>query len=79
MVSVTHQMTVRSRLPAPSPERAQAVTRGLEQMSGRNVEMELRIDPSIIGGVVARIGSTVYDASVATQLQKMRQRLVENV
>jgi F-type H+-transporting ATPase subunit delta len=62
-----------------SPERAQAVERGLAQMSGRNVQMELRVDPSIIGGVVARIGSTVYDASVATQLQKMKQRLVENV
>ena len=62
-----------------SPERAQAVARGLEQMSGRNVQMDLRVDPSIIGGVVARIGSTVYDASVATQLQKMKQRLVENV
>ena len=62
-----------------SPERAQAVARGLEQMSGRNVQMDLRVDPAIIGGVVARIGSTVYDASVATQLQKMKQRLVENV
>jgi F-type H+-transporting ATPase subunit delta len=48
-------------------------------MSGRNVQMALRVDPSIIGGVVARIGSTVYDASIATQLQKMKQRLVENV
>ena len=55
------------------------VARGLEQRSGRNVQMELRVDPSIIGGVVARIGSTVYDASVATQLLKLKQRLVENV
>lgn len=62
-----------------SPERAQAVARGLEQMSGRNVQMDLRVDPSIIGGVVARIGSTVYDASIATQLQKMKQRLAETV
>jgi F-type H+-transporting ATPase subunit delta len=62
-----------------SPEGAQAVERGLAQMSGRNVQMELRVDPSIIGGVVARIGGTVYDASIATQLQKMKQRLVENV
>jgi F-type H+-transporting ATPase subunit delta len=62
-----------------SPDRAQAVERGLAQMSGRNVQMDLRVDPSILGGVVARIGSTVYDASVATQLQKMKRRLVENV
>ena len=30
-------------------------------------------------GVVARIGSTVYDASVVTQLKKMRQRLIDSV
>jgi len=62
-----------------SPEGAQGVEHGLAQMSGRNVQMALRVDPAIIGGVVARIGSTVYDASVATQLQKMKQRLAENV
>jgi F-type H+-transporting ATPase subunit delta len=60
-------------------DRAQAVERGLAQLSGRTVQMELRVDSSIIGGVVARIGSTVYDASIATQLQKMKQRLLENV
>jgi F-type H+-transporting ATPase subunit delta len=38
-----------------------------------------KIDPAILGGVVARIGSTVYDGSVTRQLQKMKQRLVENV
>jgi F-type H+-transporting ATPase subunit delta len=64
---------------ALSPEGAQVVERGLAQMSGRNVQMQLRVDPSILGGVVARIGSTVYDASIATQLQKMKRRLVENV
>ena len=62
-----------------SADRAQAVERGLEQASGRNVRMDLRVDQSIIGGVVARIGSTVYDASVATQLQKMKQKLVQSM
>jgi F-type H+-transporting ATPase subunit delta len=37
------------------------------------------VDPAIIGGVVARVGSTVYDGSVTTQLARMRQKLVENV
>jgi F-type H+-transporting ATPase subunit delta len=62
-----------------SAERAEAVERGLEQASGRHVQMDLRVDPSLIGGVVARIGSIVYDASVAKQLQKMKQRLVESI
>ena len=35
-------------------------------------------DTSLIGGIVARVGGTVYDASVSAQLQKMRQRLIEN-
>ena len=37
--------------------------------------LETRVDPSIIGGAVARIGSTVYDGSVTTHLQKVRERL----
>jgi F-type H+-transporting ATPase subunit delta len=41
------------------------------------VILDARVDPSIIGGVVARLGSTVYDGSVTTQLQKMKQALVE--
>jgi F-type H+-transporting ATPase subunit delta len=35
------------------------------------------VDPSIVGGVVTRIGSTVYDGSIARQLQKIRARLGE--
>ena len=40
--------------------------------------MTTKVDPALIGGVVARIGSTVYDGSIATQLAKMRERLAEN-
>jgi F-type H+-transporting ATPase subunit delta len=61
------------------PDRASAVERGLAHVSGRQVMMHTRVDPALIGGVVARIGSTVYDASVATQLQKMKQKLVESL
>ena len=58
-----------------SPDRAKAVEQSLARMTGRTVTLETRMDPSIIGGVVARIGSTVYDGSVATQLRKMREQL----
>jgi len=51
----------------------------LAQLTGRQVTMTTKVDPSIIGGVVARIGSTVYDASVTRQLEKMKERLVESV
>ena len=65
-------------VPLPA-DRAQAVERSLAQLTGRTVTMETRVDPALIGGVVARIGSIVYDGSIATQLQKIKQRLVERV
>jgi F-type H+-transporting ATPase subunit delta len=77
-----HQQVVRAIVTTAIPlsaDRAQAIERGLAQLTGRSVTLATSVDPSIIGGVVARIGSTVYDGSVATQLQKMKQRLVEGV
>ena len=54
----------------------------LEQRLGaataRQVTLTTKVDPSLIGGVVARIGSTVYDGSLATQLAKLKGRLAEN-
>ena len=46
-------------------------------MTGRTVRLGVRTDPSLIGGVVARIGDTIYDGSVTTQLERMKKRLVE--
>jgi F-type H+-transporting ATPase subunit delta len=57
---------------------AERVGRALGQASGKQVLVSTRVDPAIIGGAVARIGSTVYDGSVTTQLARMRQKLVEN-
>jgi F-type H+-transporting ATPase subunit delta len=69
---VRAQVTTAIELPA---ERAAALQQGLARATGRQVQVETRVDPSIIGGAVARIGSTVYDGSVTTQLQKVRERL----
>ena len=55
--------------------RVEAIQRGLATLTGRTVTMSTRIDPSIIGGIVARVGSTVYDGSVTRQLQRMKERL----
>jgi F-type H+-transporting ATPase subunit delta len=62
-----------------TPETADRVGRALGQASGKQVLVSTRVDPGIIGGVVARVGSTVYDGSVTTQLARLRQKLVENV
>jgi F-type H+-transporting ATPase subunit delta len=48
----------------------------LEQLTGKLVRMEIAIDPSLIGGVVAQVGSTIYDGSVRQQLQAFKSRLV---
>jgi F-type H+-transporting ATPase subunit delta len=73
-----HQNIVRADVAtaAPlAPDRANAIERSLAQVTGRIVRLSTRIEPALIGGVVARAGGTVYDASVSTQLQKMRQKL----
>lgn len=77
-----YQNVVRAEVTTAVPlatDRTQAIERGLAQLTGRTVTLATKVNPSIIGGVVARIGSTVYDGSVTTQLQKMKQRLVESV
>jgi F-type H+-transporting ATPase subunit delta len=69
---------VTAATPVP-PDRLKAIERGLAQLTGRTVVLDTRVDAAIIGGVVARIGSTVYDGSVTRQLQRMKERLVESV
>jgi F-type H+-transporting ATPase subunit delta len=58
-----------------SPERAAQLQQRLAAATGRVVTMTTKVDASIIGGVVTRIGSTVFDGSVATQLAKVKDRL----
>ena len=56
-------------------DRVAALQQGLAQATGRQVQIESRVDPSIIGGAIARVGSTVYDGSVTRQLERMREAL----
>ena len=65
---------VTTAVPLPA-DRASAVEQSLARVTGRTVMLATRVDPSIIGGVVARIGSTVYDGSVTRQLQRMKEKL----
>jgi F-type H+-transporting ATPase subunit delta len=65
-------ITTTSALP---PEQATAIEASLARATGRTVHLTTSEDPSNIGGVVTRIGSTVYDGSVARQLEKIRARL----
>ena len=58
-----------------SNDRVKAIENRLATVTGKRVAMKTKLDKDIIGGVVARVGSTVYDASIATQLKKIRDRL----
>jgi F-type H+-transporting ATPase subunit delta len=73
---VSAEVTTAVPLPAPA---ADALARRLGEVTGKDVRLSPRIDPAIIGGVVAQVGSTVYDGSVSGQLARMRRKLVENV
>ena len=58
-----------------SPEHLAALQRRLASATGSTVKLTTKVDPSIIGGVKTRIGGTVYDGSIATQLETFRQKL----
>lgn len=57
------------------PEQVSQLEERLAQATGRQVTMTARVDPDLIGGAVTRVGSLVYDGSIATQLTKIRERL----
>jgi len=40
--------------------------------------MEVLVDPSLIGGLVAQVGSTIYDGSIRQQLQTFRNSLTQD-
>jgi len=76
-----HQHVVRAEVTTAAPlsaDRAQDIERHLAKLTGKTVRLSARVDSSIIGGLVARIGSTVYDGSVTRQLARMRERLIES-
>jgi len=57
------------------PAEQENLGRTLERMTGKRVEFKFKTDSSLIGGVVTRIGSVVYDGSVRTQLQEIKEQL----
>jgi F-type H+-transporting ATPase subunit delta len=76
---LAHSNIVRGRVTSAvplAPERVHALEESLGARTGKHVQLDPAVDPALIGGVVARIGSTVYDGSIRMQLQKMRQQMV---
>lgn len=50
----------------------------LERVTGRRIALDRKLDPSLISGVVARVGDTVYDGSLIARLRKMKETMLPN-
>jgi F-type H+-transporting ATPase subunit delta len=49
---------------------------GVGKLAGAKIQASFKIDQSILGGTVVRIGSTVYDGSVRGRLERLKEALV---
>jgi F-type H+-transporting ATPase subunit delta len=65
---------VRCAVPLDDAQRARLVE-ALSKATGRQVEIRVVVDPSVIGGVVARVGDEIFDGSVRSRLRDARQQL----
>ena len=53
-----------------------AIRRAIVRMTGKTVLLETHTNPELVGGVVTTIGSVVYDGSVRTQLETLRNQVL---
>lgn len=58
-----------------SDEGRQRLVRRLEEMTGKSIRLETKQDQNLIGGLVVRVGDTVYDGSVRHQLAALHERM----
>lgn len=68
---------ITSALELDSRQREEVAAR-LQTLTGKKVRMEVSVDPSLIGGLVAQVGSTIYDGSIRQQLQTFRNSLTQD-
>ena len=50
--------------------------KALEKRTGRSIEMEVRVDPDLIGGLRARVGTYVLDGTIRSELDRLKARLL---
>lgn len=65
---------VTTAAPLTGSERA-ALESKLAGLTGKNMKLEFKTDPELIGGVVTRIGSVIYDGSIRTKLDTIKRRM----
>ncbi|HEY0083475.1 MAG TPA: ATP synthase F1 subunit delta [Pyrinomonadaceae bacterium] len=69
---VSAQVTTARAVPESTKETLRAQ---IGVLTGKKVRLQFAVDEELIGGIVTRIGSTVYDGSVRTQLQQIKQKM----
>jgi len=57
-------------------DEVRALTERVEQLTGGRVELDVQVDPSLLGGLVVRVGDRLIDGSVRSRLERLRYRLV---
>ena len=65
---------VRSAVPLTADQRDR-LTKALNEATGKQVEVKVVIDPSVLGGIVAQVGDTVIDGSVRSRLEQLKNVL----
>lgn len=60
-----------------SDKQKERIVQQLSSLSGKKVVIEARVDPALIGGLVARIGDTLVDGSLRSQLAALKKDLAE--
>ena len=61
-------------VPLPEAKR-EALRRALEEATGKTLELQVTVDPDVVGGVRAVVGDTVFDGSIARRLAEVRTRI----
>jgi len=59
-----------------SPAETAALKKSLEARTGSAIELQTVVDPAVLGGVLVRIGDTVYDGTVRGNLERLREQLI---
>lgn len=61
----------------PTPAEQAGLVQSLQQRTGEQVDLTVRVDPAILGGVVVRMQDTIIDGSVRGTLERLREQLLQ--
>lgn len=64
---------------ALDPKQRTRLAKSLGEALGKTMELGYRVDPTLVGGLVVRIGNRIFDASVTTQLRRFKERALSGL